>query len=62
MSVIKRISPKKDMLPSTSFEFIIAFIEMFHELFSFFTEMLALFTEKEKLEGKIYACEQCNSK
>jgi ubiquitin carboxyl-terminal hydrolase 44/49 len=26
------------------------------------TEMLAKFTEVEKLEGKIYACENCNSK
>jgi len=26
------------------------------------TEMLAKFTEVEKLDGQIYACDQCNSK
>lgn len=26
------------------------------------TEMLAKFTETEALEGRIYACDQCNSK
>ena len=29
---------------------------------SFVSEMLFKFTETEKLEGRIYACEQCNSK
>ena len=26
------------------------------------TEMIAKFTEVEKLDGQIYACDQCNSK
>ena len=32
-----------------------------HVHFEFFVEMLGQFMQTEKLEGKIYACEECNS-
>jgi len=31
-------------------------------VFACFAEMLAKFTEVEKLEGQIYACDRCNGK